>query len=255
MAIGSVDQVRVGHVKISLPTAVQWVRAYTDPGNITSEQPYAYPAYDRYDSGSNERHRLNDADLLAPVLLNVRMSVRSFYGLQAIREQLEDRLADPDLAAPLEQVNDKGRIVAMVTPLYAVLDDPKTKPWGVGGTTLSKVLHRKAPHSLVLHDPWVRASYMGAGGPLKPERERSWAAYMAQLTVAIAEDLQTQRDIFARLDASTHTPGELSPVRLLDILAWRSQGRDRDGVGAPSSGHFGLRTGSDAVEPRDLDVP
>jgi len=114
----------------------------------------------------------------------------------------------------------------MVAPLYAVLDDPKTKPWGVEGTTLSKVLHRKAPRSMVLHDRWVRACYVGADGPLAPERERSWATYMTKLTVAIGRNLRSQAELFARLDASTHFPGELSPVRLLDVLAWRSRGRN-----------------------------
>ena len=48
----------------------------------------------------------------------------------------------------------------------AVLDDPATKPWRVNGTTLSEVLHRKVPHTLVLHYRWVRSSMPAMGGPV-----------------------------------------------------------------------------------------
>jgi len=58
-------------------------------------------------------------------------------------------------------------------PLYAVLDGLAAKPWGVEGTTLSKVLHRKRPQSLVLHDRWVRACYVGGDGPVPRAQERS----------------------------------------------------------------------------------
>ncbi len=71
----------------------------------TTSRASSSPAYDRYDSGNKEPDRLNDADLLAPVLLNVRLSVRSFYGLQRVRAQLEEGWAHPDLALPLEQLN------------------------------------------------------------------------------------------------------------------------------------------------------
>ena len=68
--------------------ATQWVSRYTDAAtNSTSAEPYAYPAYDRYNTGYNEAAVLVDADFLAPALLNVPVSIRSFYGLQFVREK------------------------------------------------------------------------------------------------------------------------------------------------------------------------
>jgi hypothetical protein len=90
---------------------------------------------------------------------------------------------------------------------------------------LSKILHRKAPQSLVLHDRWVWACYVGDSGPVPRARDRSWADYMTAVTTAIGEDIRTQSHAFAQLDAATGARGQLSYVRLLDILAWKSQGR------------------------------
>ena len=158
------------------------------------------------------------------MLLNVRLSVRAFYGLQGIRGILESGLANEDLQQPLAAIDNPERVAKMVKPLYGVLDDPKTKPWGVEGTTLSKVLHRKVPHSLVLHDRWVWACYVGDSGPVPRAHDRSWADYMTAVTTAIGEDIRTQPEAFSQLDAATGARGQLSHVRLLDILAWKSQG-------------------------------
>lgn len=220
------DEVRVGRVTIPLATAQRWISDYTNPGNVTAAQPYAYPAYDRYEHNRNDPRLLIDADLLAPTLLNVPLKIRSFYGLQRIRPQLEAGLANEDLGTPLEEIEDPARVAAMVAPLYAVLDDPETCPWNVQGTTLSKVLHRKRPESLVLHDRWVRACYLGEGAPVPRVKGRSWAEYMVAVTLAIGHNIRTQRAVFERLDAATSCPGELTHVRLLDILAWKSQGAE-----------------------------
>ena len=219
------ETVRVGAVNIPFTTAQEWIRAYT-ADNTTAASLYAYPAYDRYQRDDNPPDRLTDADLLAPGLLNVPVKIRSFYGLQGIVPELEKALTHPDLEVPLPEA-DSGTIADVVGPLYAVLDEPATRPWGVEGTTLSKILHRKRPHTLVLHDKWVRACYVGTTDehPVPRERRRTWADYMPLITNAIAEDLRTQSAAFAALDALTPVPGELSHVRLLDILAWTSQGR------------------------------
>jgi hypothetical protein len=215
----------VGSVPIALATAVRWVREYTDvEKNATGKAPYAYPAYDHYESETNDPLRITDADLLAPVLLNVPPKIRTFYDLQRIRGILESGLANDDLARPLAEIEDPGRIAAMVKPLYAVIDDPKTKPWRVRATLLSKVLHRKRPQSLILHDKWVKACYVGDGKPVTPVKGRTWADYIAAVTTAIGDDIRGQQPAFAQLDAATGTPGTISHVRLLDILAWRSQG-------------------------------
>jgi hypothetical protein len=217
-------QITVGRVDISMTAALDWVREYTDiDRNITSTDPYAFPAYDRFQQDENDPLRLSDADLLAPTLLNVPVKIRTFYGLQRVRRELEAALAHPNLVHPLAEVDDRASVHAMVEPLYSVLDGD-APPVGALGTTLSKILHRKRPQSIVLHDQWVRACYIGDDAPVPTARTREWADYMALVTYAIGEDIRAQPDQFAQLDAAASTPGELSAVRLLDILAWRSQG-------------------------------
>ena len=137
---------------------------------------------------------------------------------------MEEALRRPILAKPLADVVDPEEYRPAVRALYEVLDDPATRPWGVSGTTLSKVLHRKRPHSVVLHDRWVRACYVGAGAPVPRAHDRTWADYMVLITDAIREDVASQPEVFCVLKAAAGEPGHLSDARLLDILAWNSKG-------------------------------
>ena len=152
------------------------------------------------------------------------MKLRSFYALQRIRPDLEVGLTNDDLSLPLAEINDHARIAAMVKPLYEVLDDPQRRPWGVCVTTLSKVLHRKRPQNLVLHDMRVQSCYVGENRPIQFSKKRTWADYMVEITRAIGNDIRDQLQMFELLDESTRCPGDLSHVRLLDILAWMSKG-------------------------------
>jgi Family of unknown function (DUF6308) len=86
------------------------------------------------------------------------------------------------------------------------------------------VLHRKRPKSLVLHDKWVNTCYVGGNGPVKRVRDRSWADYMVAITLAIGQDIRAQLELFKLLDQATSSPGELTHIRILDILAWKSKG-------------------------------
>jgi hypothetical protein len=217
------DVVQVGAVAIPLDLAIDWLRMYTSSGQ-SAASPYAYPAYDQYECGNNDPLRLRDADLLAPVLLNVAPKIRSYYGLQRVRPHLERCLAVKDLAQPLAELDD-NQISAAVGTLYSVLDDPNLAPPGVRGTTLSKIVHRKRPQALVLHDKWIRRCYVGGGGPVPLTAKRTWADYMVQVTNAIRDDIRYQPDQFAALASGTPRPGELTPVRILDIIAWTSRGR------------------------------
>ena len=104
--------------------------------------------------------------------------------------------------------------------MYSLLDDPHTKPWGISGTTLSKVLHRKRPESLALHDRWVQACYLGEGAPVPRARSRSWAGYMTLVGQAMARDLRTQPQQFSALQDVSKAQPPLTDLRILDILAW-----------------------------------
>lgn len=218
------DHVLVGGVPIPFRIAQRWVGEYTSVTNARSTYPYAYPAYDRYETERNDPRRLTDADFLAPGLLNVQVKIRSYYALQRVRLDLEMGLANDDLSLPLAEIDDRARVAAMVAPLYGVLDDPQRRPWGVCVTTLSKVLHRKRPQSLVLHDMWVQRCYVGDNRPIQHSKKRTWAEYMVEITCAIGSDIRNQLQMFELLDESTSSPGDLTHARILDILAWKSQG-------------------------------
>lgn len=136
------ETISVGRVVVPIDKAKQWVREYTDPKRKAGKKPYAYPAYDAYASGSASTE-LNDGDILAPALLNSTPSVSAVYRFQEMQENLQAVLrAHPD--RPLVAMADDV-VTAKVRDLYQVLDDDRSRHGkrGQGGTTLSKILHRK----------------------------------------------------------------------------------------------------------------
>lgn len=211
--------VQIGNRAVPMDRALKWVAEYTSgDANRVSASPYAYPAYDTYQAFDNAPDVLTDADLLAPSLLNVTIKIRSFYALQRVREPLQVALSEPQLATPLADLPDE-RIDVLIGALYSVLD---AGLWGVQATKLSKVLHRKRPVSVALHDTWVRACYVGHDGPVLPAArgERSWSEYMAAISRAMADDLREGADQFKELQTVSGAEPALSDLRLLDILAW-----------------------------------
>lgn len=217
------DTITVGRASIGFATAVEWLSAYTDAeSNETSSTPYAFPAYDTYEEATNDPNRLSDADLLAPVLLNVGISVRSFYALRRVRAHLEDSLmAIPPGMALVDATPDQ--VAEWVEPLYAVLDSNQ-RPSGIQSIKLSKILHRKRPEFLVLHDKWVRACYWGDGARVPRVRKRGAGGYMVAISNAIRDDVASQRSVFEALVDQVPSARTLSRIRVLDILAWRSRG-------------------------------
>lgn len=86
---------------------------------------------------NDDRNVLADGDLLAPLLLNVQVSVRSYRKLQRWRPQLEQALAQLP-AVDLQDATDAD--IDKVAARVEVLDcEPRM------GVTLAKVLHRKHP--------------------------------------------------------------------------------------------------------------
>lgn len=219
--MGLAGPIRIGRLSLPRDEAASILAQYTNAdANRRAAKPFAYPAYDRLDTGS-EPDRLNDGDLLAPQLLNVRVKVDAFYAMQGIRSTLESGLADARLEVPLAE-HDNQTIEETVGRLYATLDN--ARPRGVRATTLSKVVHRKRPESLILHDRWVRACYLGDGPRLVPrDRQRSWARYMIAMTKAVRDDLFRESDTFTALADGLADGVALTHVRILDILAWSAK--------------------------------
>lgn len=216
------NTIHVGLVNVPLDNAKAYVAAYTDSVSAEAKKPYAYHAYDFLDTGSKP-DELNDGDLLAPALLNSAPSVSAFFRLRAMKDDLQQALS-PD--APIARMTSQ-EIEEHVAPVYTVLDTDRVthSGYGLSGTTLSKVLHRKRPQSLCLHDRWVRLAYLGTEGVPKVKR-RSWAQYMTLVSQTMARDIQSQERHFVELHRAV--VGEpVSDLRLLDILVWSSRGGSR----------------------------
>jgi hypothetical protein len=99
--------IRIGAHLVDYQTAHRWVMEYFNADvNFTAKRPFAYPAYDKLQTGSVP-DKLNDGDLLAPAMLNAAVGVAGLYSLQRIRPQLEEALhntpevvSDPISASP-----------------------------------------------------------------------------------------------------------------------------------------------------------
>jgi len=211
------SDVDVGKYSVAVQQAEATVRRYVNH----EDGVYSWPSYDRLDTG-NQPDRLSDGDLLAPVLLNVKPSIRAYQGLVAKRQAIEERLRllphDLDLAdATDDQVRD-------VASLYEVLDTSKIP--GVQGTTLSKVLHRKRPRLVPLHDAKIRAVYVGPDAPVPFAEDRPWTEYMAVLARAMRDDLRGGTDAWSRMAGLADG---LTPLRALDIMAWSISDAPDDG--------------------------
>lgn len=215
---------RVGRVTVPLVDARRWVTAYLDRAvNLTGSRPYAFPAYDEFRAGSSP-DGLDDGELLAPGLLNVPVKIRPFYALQRIRPQLEVGLAAIPVDLRLADA-DEAQARTLTEAIYAVLDE-RPRPSGVQATLLSKVMHRKRPEFLILHDKWVRRCYVGSGAPVPQDRTRSWAEYMSAVTLAVRADLRDQAMGWREL-ATVASQGQVSTVRLLDIVCWNAGQREQ----------------------------
>jgi hypothetical protein len=116
---------------------------------LSGNGTYAYPAYDGFESQADP-NRLTDGELLAPILLNVRPTIRAYYSLQSTRPELENWLDTVDVDQRLDA---QDVDLAHLGRLFGVLD--KGLP-DVRGTTLAKVMHRKRPHFIPLYDEMVR---------------------------------------------------------------------------------------------------
>jgi hypothetical protein len=120
----------------------------------------------------------------------------------------------------LEAANDQD--LENLGRLYAVLDGSTP---GLSGITLSKVLHRKRPGFIPLYDRNVRRLYLRPGvGPARipapPRGGRSWSEFMVVLAGAMRDDLQAYLPFWRSL-AARAKPVALTPLRALDIVAWK----------------------------------
>ncbi|MDP9164698.1 MAG: DUF6308 family protein, partial [Actinomycetota bacterium] len=147
------DQMRIGGVSVNRAQALAYATRY-----LTEGKGWGYPAYDAYDS-ARAQGPLNDADLLAPVLLNIgrAYSIPLYEGLKAAVPRLQAILDRIPLTARLATADDAE--LATIGEAFGCLDGDGIH--GARGTVLAKILHRKRPSFIPLYDRQVHAVYVG----------------------------------------------------------------------------------------------
>lgn len=189
---------------------------------------WAYPAYDGY-SASTATGPLVDADLLAPVLLNVtQTSLTTYYRLQGQINFLQQQL--DVLPLDLSLVDAQDVHVDAIAAMYSVIDNGLVG--GTRGTRLSKVLHRKRPQLIPLYDRQVGSCYQdGVDARVPVVRGRTWEAFMPKYVKAIRADLEAGWDTWTAIaDMTPEGQPVITLLRALDIVAWRVGGGRADEV-------------------------
>jgi hypothetical protein len=210
--------VLVGGRTVEFKDAVAWLKDYFNENrNVLHSHPYAYPAYDRLQTGSGP-DELNDGDLLAPGMLNASVTVRGFYSLQRVCGMLESGLELTGRAVTLSQAVDDGSLEPRMRSLVGVLDSEKLP--GIRLTSLTKVLHRKRPGFMPLHDQFVRTCYYGKDNPVRPVRRRSNVDYFVAIASAIDADVRRQSVLLEKL--RSEVGANVSLLRIIDVLAWKA---------------------------------
>ena len=205
------DTLKLGGRLLTTTDAREHAREY-----LTSGNGWAYPAYDGYDL-AHARGPIVDADLLAPLLLNVnRISIKTYEALNRVKPSLQRVLdqIDPELsladAGPDE--------LRWFQELFGVLDGDGIK--GARGTVLAKLLHRKRPAFIPLYDRQVGRLYQdGADAPVPRAKERTWAEFMPLFAAAVQADLIAELSFWNEIAALAPGP-PITPLRALDIVAW-----------------------------------
>jgi hypothetical protein len=178
---------------------------------------WSYPAYDTLET--NGSATLVDGDLLAPTLMGVHVDGGRFSLLREMMPWLEAVAELPAVA--LEDADDDH--VLCVAGLFGILDEPRYAGRGVRGTIVSKVLHRKRPDLVPIYDSRIFEAYTAPG--VISRYERSWQDFIALLCGQMREDLRAEAEAFGELqEAAADAGAELTRLRILDILVWRTAG-------------------------------
>ncbi len=211
---GSDSSIRIGGVDIDRQRATSAAAQYL----AAQGHRFGYPAYDAFDSGSG-RFKVGDGDFLSPGLLNVPVSIKTFYSLADLRPQLEDWLLRVPVDARLIEAGDAE--LALLSELFSVLEAGPRRPH-IRGAVLAKVMHRKRPAFIPLYDRHVDYCYRGASGaPIVPDNKRPWSEFIPLLGRAMIADLHREAAYLADVVAMATAP-VITPLRALDIVAWQA---------------------------------
>jgi hypothetical protein len=222
------DWIRVGSQHVTARDALRWAEIYLEQ----REHESSYPAYDGYRAGQRA-DPLDGPDLLAPVLLNVPLTLQAYHGLDGLRENLNAGLAGIPSDANLEIASCSQ--MTLVGRLFGVLD--RGRPPGVRATLLTKILHRKRPGLIPLYDRQVRACYQtGREAPVPLDPDRSWENWIILVAQAMKEDLLRHQQLWLDITKLARTAVPITPLRALDIVAWHAGQAGGSGSGEMSLG-------------------
>jgi hypothetical protein len=206
--------VRVGNRQAAASDLLAFTRGYLGPAGR-----WSYPAYDGYQPAS-AAGPLIDADLLAPMLLNVNhMKLKAYYLLLEELPYLQTVLTRLDQAGPGDLASASAEQLTIIGELFEGVNHPPRLK-GASATTLSKVLHRKRPGLIPLQDAQVRRCFQqGPGAPLPRKPGRTWVQFTTELASVIQADLREQAGVWQAV-ADLATDPVITPLRAYDIAAW-----------------------------------
>jgi len=102
---------------------------------------------------------------------------------------------------------------------FGVLDECRLAH--VGFTKLTKILHRKRPKFVPIHDKFVGKCYVGGEGySVNPNKRRMWADYALEIAAAMDADIRRQFDTLEQIRADCGA--DVSTLRILDVIAWNA---------------------------------
>lgn len=206
---------KVGNREVPLAVAKEWVTTYTSAPK-DPKSPFGYPWYDTYDTGESDL--LVDGDLLAPALLNVRTSIAGYVSLKTSVPQLNEVLATISANDSLLDAAELSKLGLLFEPL------DEDSSFGISGTTLAKVLHRKRPHFVPLYDREVRTCYLdehdGTAPRIPRSGKRTWAQFMMTIAAEIRSDIVENRAAWDEVHQCVQGDAEIGLLRTFDIVAW-----------------------------------
>jgi hypothetical protein len=205
-------KLHVGGRQIDRSEAMEFATTY-----LTDGTGWGYPSYDDYER-RRARGPLTQADLLAPVLLNVgrTYNLKMYQALVNAIPRLQDHL--DHIPADARLADATADELTLLGELFAVLDGQGLR--GSRGTVLAKILHRKRPDFIPLYDKYVDRVYRGPSpAPIQPDRRRTWREFMILFGRAVQRDLRAEQRFWEEVVALAPHPA-ISDVRALDIVAW-----------------------------------
>lgn len=215
------ETITVGGIDEDVEHATILAREY-----LTQYGKWSYPAYDGY-AGNGDPNKVELQDTLAVGLLNAGQNpVTTQYTFLSLLDEINIRLKHPALTGTLDEAGQDT--FDAIARLYGVLDRTAPTP-GVRRTKLSKALHLKRPGLLPLYDNYIWQCYGELGKKrMRSVKGRNNEDFMLAWLPELKQDLRDGMQHWKAMAALAPGP-EVTPLRVLDIVAWRLADEARRG--------------------------